>query len=129
MKQLRSIKQFAEKSFSGILNESSRYPTYTSRLFEGIPSALPVEPENEPWARLQKDDKLVFTARFRSRESAKDFVSSVQELEDRMQHFVKIIVSKNDVAVEDSDDVIMNLETSKSFFKAINAIKESLDGR
>ncbi len=128
MKKLRSIKEFA---FGGIQSHHGADRKYVSRLFEGLGTELPVEPEDNIWKKRYDEGKSIkMSFDFSDREKMKDFVSSVQELEDRMQHFSKMIIEKNAVIVEcQVSSVSMLSDRVKDFFSTVSEIKEGLDGR
>ena len=104
--------------------------SYATRICEGIPSEFPISPSENPWKRMKDGESVVTTFETHDREKLKDFVASIQELEDRMQHFVKVTIENSKVIIEEEVSSITNLPgTSKSFFKAIDEIKNEINGR
>jgi pterin-4a-carbinolamine dehydratase len=88
---------------------------------------LPIEPEKTSWSR-KETDVFVASYDFNSREKSKDFVASVQELEDRMHHFVKITIEGTNVKLEEQASTNRRIpETVEKFFRAIDRIKEDID--
>lgn len=101
-----------------------------SRLFESmghISSDLPIEPEKTTWSRKEKD-QVVASYDFNNREKSKDFIAAIQELEDRLHHFVKIVIEGNSVKLEESSASHRRIpETVEKFFRAVDKIKEDID--
>jgi pterin-4a-carbinolamine dehydratase len=99
-------------------------------LFESIGQAtgnLPIEPEKTSWSR-KETDVIVASYEFNSREKSKDFVASVQELEDRMHHFIKITIEGNSVKLEEHASTNRRIpEVIEKFFRAVDRIKEDID--
>jgi pterin-4a-carbinolamine dehydratase len=88
---------------------------------------LPIEPEKTSWSR-KESDVVTASYEFNSREKSKDFVASVQELEDRMHHFVKITIEGNSVKLEEHASTNRRIpETIEKFFRAVDRIKEDID--
>jgi pterin-4a-carbinolamine dehydratase len=87
---------------------------------ESIPVELPIEPNETRWDR--KKNKISSRFEFRNREDVKDFVSAIQELEDRTQHFVNIKIERYAVTVEEEIEAVRPLETTNKFFIKIKEI-------
>lgn len=115
---MRSIKKYA--GFGEILSETRSRPSHMSRLMESIPVELPIEPNETRWDR--KKNKISSRFEFRNREDVKDFVSAIQELEDRTQHFVNIKIERYAVTVEEEIEAVRPLETTNKFFIKIKEI-------
>jgi len=123
---LRNLREFAiNRQTSG-----RGYSSHASRLFESIGQAtgnLPIEPEKTSWSR-KETDVIVASYEFNSREKSKDFVASVQELEDRMHHFIKITIEGNNVKLEEHASTNRRIpEVIEKFFRAVDRIKEDID--
>ena len=123
---MRNLREFAiNRSMSGRAGISN-----ASRLFESmghISSDLPIEPEKTTWSRKEKD-QVVASYDFNSREKSKDFIAAIQELEDRLHHFVKIVIEGNSVKLEESSASHRRIpETVEKFFRAVDKIKEDID--
>lgn len=123
---MRNLREFAiNRQTSG-----RGYSSHASRLFESIGQAtgnLPIEPEKTSWSR-KETDVIVASYEFNSREKSKDFVASVQELEDRMHHFIKITIEGNNVKLEEHASTNRRIpEVIEKFFRAVDRIKEDID--
>ena len=123
---MRNLREFAiNRQTSG-----RGYSSHASRLFESIGQAtgnLPIEPEKTSWSR-KETDVIVASYEFNSREKSKDFVASVQELEDRMHHFIKITIEGNSVKLEEHASTNRRIpEVIEKFFRAVDRIKEDID--
>lgn len=124
---MNSISKFVNESVNVRRNQGSGY---ISRLFEGIQGELPVQPDSTPWERARSGDEIRFKAQFSNREKLKDFVSSIQELEDRMNHYVSISISGGEVTIEEEISSISAIDSSsKRFFETLQSIKETFGGR
>lgn len=111
-------------------NETGHNRSYSKRLFENMNNTfgLPVEPQSTPWNRIDKEsESLILKFKFSNRENAKDFVSSIQELEDRMQMFCNILINRNEIKIsyELPESCIVS-DRVKEFFSAIKSIEESI---
>ena len=92
-----------------------------------ISNSLPVEPEKTSWSR-KDEDQVTASYEFNSREKSKDFIAAVQELEDRLHHFVKITIEGNKIKIEDPAATNRRIpENVEKFFRAIDKIKEDID--
>ena len=92
-------------------------------------SELPVEPTQTTWTRKdEKDEFLELNFKFSNREDLKDFVSAIQELEDRMQVFCRLDITKNDIRVvcELPPSKVVN-DRLKEFLNAIKSIEETMN--
>lgn len=93
-----------------------------------MPFELPIEPRENPWKRTT-DDVLRVSYSFKNRENTKDFIASVQELEDRMQHFVIIKVERNEVIIEESQGISAVSEETKDFYQTAEKISENFNAK
>lgn len=123
---MRDLREFA-------INRQTlnRQPSsHASRLFESmghVSNGLPVEPEETTWSR-REENRVIASYEFNSREKSKDFIASVQELEDRLHHFVKITIEGNSVKLEERAATNRRIpETVEKFFRAVDKIKEDID--
>lgn len=123
---MRNLREFAVSRST----TSRGYSSHASRLFESMGQAngsLPIEPEKTSWSR-KETDVVIASYDFNSREKSKDFVASVQELEDRMHHFVKITIEGTNVTLEEQASTNRRIpETVEKFFRAVDRIKEDID--
>ena len=128
MKTLFDIKKIVG---SGDFEVRHKVPTYAQRLFENMSGELPVEPQQTIWQReSSKLDSLNLKFKFSKREDAKDFVSAIQELEDRMQFFCTIEIVKNEIKIssELSETGIVG-DRVKEFLMAAKSIEETINER
>lgn len=113
--------------------ETNRGRTYTEKLFENMNASfgLPVEPQDAPWNRIDSDkESLVLKFEFSNRENSKDFVAAVQELEDRMQVFCKILIQRNEIKISyDLPETGSVSERAREFLSAVKSIEESIGER
>lgn len=125
MKKLDSIKRILSEDVG---ERFSRRNKHMSRILEGIGSSLPIEFDRE--ILKPKDDGEIFSRKysFSSREALKDFVSSVQELEDRSFIYATIISTKESVVVErPAGHTVDMIQRTKMFFRQVDSIAESIN--
>jgi pterin-4a-carbinolamine dehydratase len=121
---LRSILKYAKLNES--VKDRARH-THISRLIEGLPVEFPIEPDETRWER-SRDDKVRISFSFKNREDLKDFVCAIQELEDRMQHFVEIKVEKKQISIEEEvTDRTKVSDLTQRFFMKIKEIYEDMN--
>ena len=117
------------KEYTSMLSESAQFRSSmsksASRIVEGIPREFPVEPEETRWSR-EKGKFLKVKFEFSNRDKLKDFVSSVQELEDRSHHFCRMIVEKSFVTLKCEIEGDRVSDTSERFLLKAKQIYESI---
>ena len=113
------------------IHEGRTSSRHVGHLFENMSSEFPIEPTRTTWERKdEKDEFLELNFKFSNREDLKDFVASIQELEDRMQLFCRLNITKNDAKItcELPPSKVVN-ERLKDFLNAAKSLEESINER
>ena len=126
--KLRSIREIAFDSQERRVRSGNRY---FSNILESMGSEFPIEPDDNIWKKRYDSGKSVkLSYDLSDRENLKDFISSVQELEDRMQFFSRMQIEKYSVTIEcDVSSTAAISENVKKFLEAVDSIKENIDGK
>lgn len=127
MKKLDSIKRILREDVG---NMFPRRNSHASKILEGIGSSLPMSFDKEILRVHDDGESISRKYTFLNRESLKDFVSSIQELEDRSFVYATITIVKDYVVIEKKiGHTIDSIERAEMFFKQVDSIEESINGR
>lgn len=126
--KLRSIKEIA---FDSSHRRDKGNNRYFSTMLESMGSEFPISPDDNLWKKRYDSGKVVkLSYELSDRERLKDFVSSVQELEDRMQFFSRMQIEKYSITIEcDVSSVSAISDNVKKFLETVDSIKENIDGK